>query len=64
MRSPVDGSTTKKTITTGDLVGTVPAGARHDLTDAQWRLLEPLLPAMSGRGRPRTWTRRQLIDGI
>lgn len=45
-------------------MGTVPAGARHDLTDAQWQLLEPLLPAVSGRGRPRTWTRRQLIDGI
>jgi len=51
-------------LTTGDLVGTVPAGARHDLTDAQWRLLEPLLPAVSGRGRPRTWSRRQLIDGV
>jgi transposase len=45
-------------------VGTVPVGARHDLTDAQWQLLEPLLPAASGRGRPRMWTRRQLIDGI
>lgn len=45
-------------------MGTVPAGARHDLTDAQWQLLAPLLPAVSGRGRPRTWTRRQLIDGI
>jgi transposase len=45
-------------------VGTVPAGARHDLTDAQWQLLEPLLPAVSGRGRPPTLTRRQLIDGI
>jgi len=45
-------------------VGTVPAGARHDLTDAQWQLLELLLPAVSGRGRPRKWTLRQLIDGI
>jgi transposase len=45
-------------------VGTVPAGARHDLTDAQWELLEPLLPAVSGRGRPPKWTRRQLIDGV
>jgi transposase len=34
-------------------VGTVPAGARHDLTDAQWELLEPLLPAVSGVGGPR-----------
>jgi transposase len=45
-------------------VGTVPAGGRKDLTDAQWRLLEPLLPASSARGRPPIWTRRQLIDGI
>jgi transposase len=45
-------------------VGTVPAGARHDLTDAQWELLEPLLPAVSGRGRPPKWSRRQLIDGV
>jgi transposase len=64
VRSPVDGSTTKKTITTGDLVGTVPAGGRRDLTDAQWRMLEPLLPAVSQLGRPLKWTRRQLIDGI
>jgi transposase len=48
----------------GDLVGTVPAGARHDLTDAQWDVLEPLLPAVSGRGRPPKWTKRQLIDGV
>ncbi|MFC4943787.1 IS5 family transposase [Pseudonocardia sp. GCM10023141] len=45
-------------------MGTVPAGARHDLTDAQWDVLEPLLPAMSGRGRPPKWTKRQLIDGV
>jgi len=45
-------------------VGTVPAGGRKDLTDAQWRLLEPLLPAMSVLGRPPTWSRRQLINGI
>jgi transposase len=39
-------------------------GARKDLTDRQWRILEPLLPTPAGRGRPRKWTRRQLIDGI
>jgi transposase len=44
-------------------VGTVPAGGRRDLSDAQWRL-EPLLPAMSALGRPPTWSRRQLINGI
>ncbi|WP_423790524.1 IS5 family transposase [Micromonospora globispora] len=37
---------------------------RHDLTDAQWAALEPLLPVGRRPGRPPTWTKRQLIDGI
>ncbi|MGW3608017.1 IS5 family transposase [Micromonospora sp. NPDC005161] len=37
---------------------------RHDLTDAQWQRLAPLLPAVSGNGRPPKWEKRQLIDGI
>ncbi|GAA2362563.1 hypothetical protein GCM10010170_058760 [Dactylosporangium salmoneum] len=37
---------------------------RHDLTDAQWDRLEPLLPAPRRPGRPSLWSRRQLIDGI
>ena len=37
---------------------------RFDLTDGQWALLEPLLPAGKRPGRPSQWTRRQLIDGI
>jgi transposase len=45
-------------------VGNLPASGRKDLCDAHWRLLEPLLPATTGRGRPRRWTLRQLIDGI
>jgi transposase len=45
-------------------VGNLPAGGRKDLTDAQWQLLEPLLPATSVLGRPPIWTRRQLINGI
>jgi DDE superfamily endonuclease len=53
----------------GDLVGgTLPAGARHNLTDEQWAILasvlKPLLPASRKSGRPRRWTLRQLIDGI
>ena len=53
----------------GDLVdGTLPAGARHDLTDEQWAILAPLvealLPVGKKSGRPRRWTLRQLIDGI
>ena len=37
---------------------------RHDLTGAQWTVLEPLLPAPSRPGRPSRWSKRQLIDGI
>jgi transposase len=37
---------------------------RHDLTDAEWAVLEPLLPAAKRAGRPSKWTKRQLIDGI
>ena len=48
--------------------GTLPAGARHDLTDEQWAILasvlEALLPVGKRPGRPRRWTLRQLIDGI
>ncbi|QOC92233.1 IS5 family transposase [Micromonospora craniellae] len=37
---------------------------RHDLTDAQWAVLEPLLPGRKKPGRPPKWSKRQLIDGI
>lgn len=37
---------------------------RHDLSDAQWAVLAAVLPAVSVRGRPPKWSRRQLIDGI
>jgi transposase len=37
---------------------------RHELTDAQWAVLEPLLPAPHRPGRPPCWTKRQLINGI
>jgi transposase len=45
-------------------VDTLPVTARADLTDAQWAVLEPLLPKGRKSGRPRKWSRRQLIDGI
>ncbi|MFI0724659.1 IS5 family transposase [Streptomyces sp. NPDC021224] len=35
-----------------------------DLTNGQWGMLESLLPQGIKAGRPRVWTRRQLIDGI
>lgn len=48
--------------------GTLPAGARHDLTDEQWAILSSVLaevlPVGQKAGRPRRWTLRQLIDGI
>ncbi|MBR7828178.1 IS5 family transposase [Actinospica sp. MGRD01-02] len=40
----------------------MPAGARFDLTDAQWAVLVPLLPAPAGR--PPVHPRRRLIDGV
>jgi transposase len=64
VRSPVDGSSTKKNLNTGDLVDTLAVAGRFDLTDEQWAVLEPLLPAPSRSGRPSLWHRRQLIDGI
>ncbi|BCL15132.1 DDE transposase [Micromonospora sagamiensis] len=37
---------------------------RHDLTDRQWAVLAPLLPAAPRTGRPPKWEKRQLIGGI
>jgi transposase len=45
-------------------VATLAVTRRFDLTDAQWAILEPLLPAPRRPGRPSRWTKRQLIDGI
>ena len=35
-----------------------------DLTDAEWAVLEPLLPAVSRLGRPPKWPRRTLLNGM
>ncbi|QDQ19971.1 transposase [Corynebacterium glutamicum] len=43
---------------------TVPISARHDLTNAEWDLLQPPLPAASPTGRPRIWGLRSLVNGI
>ncbi|WP_370040067.1 IS5 family transposase [Micromonospora sp. M71_S20] len=43
---------------------TLAVTGRFDLTDVQWAVLEPLLPAPKRPGRPSSWSRRQLIDGI
>ena len=43
---------------------TIPAFTRHDLTDAQWAVLEALLPVGKKAGRPPVHAKRRLIDGI
>jgi len=35
-----------------------------DLTDAEWALLEPLLPPASRVGRPRKWPLRRIVEAI
>src|SRR5258706_4565130 len=64
VRSPVEGSSTKKNLNTGDLVATLAVTRRLDLTDEQWARLEPLLPVPTRSGRPSACTERQLIYGI
>lgn len=45
-------------------MATLAASGRADLSDAQWAVLEPLLPRGRKPGRPPKWTKRQLINGI
>jgi putative transposase len=42
------------------------AGLRYgsDLTDSEWTLLEPLLPAAAASGRKRTWPMREIVNAI
>ena len=35
-----------------------------DLTDAQWKVIEPLLPPAKPGGRPRSVNMREICDGI
>ena len=35
-----------------------------DLTDEQWKMLAPLLPAAKTGGRPRTVDLREVVNGI
>ena len=43
-----------------------PRGYPSDLTDAQWQVIVPYLPAEvpGRRGRPRVWPLRRIIEGI
>jgi putative transposase len=42
------------------------AHARYDtdLTDREWVLIEPYLPPARKRGRPRSWSLREIVDAI
>ena len=35
-----------------------------DLTDEEWGVIEPHLPAKKDRGRPRAWSMREIVNGI
>jgi transposase len=35
-----------------------------DLTDAEWALIEPLMPKPCARGRPREWPLREVLNAI
>ena len=35
-----------------------------DLTDEEWRVIEPHLPAEKERGRPRSWPAHEIVNGI
>mgnify|MGYP003831649509 CR=1 FL=1 len=35
-----------------------------DLTDAEWEILEPLLPVRGKLGRPPVWDYRQIVEAI
>jgi hypothetical protein len=35
-----------------------------DLTDAEWAVLEPLLPRPAGIGRPPEWPMREVVNAI
>lgn len=45
---------------------TARAGLRYgsDLTDAEWRLIEPYLPPPRRHGRRRRWSMRQIVEAI
>jgi putative transposase len=34
-----------------------------DLTDGEWRVIEPYLPTACGTGRPWAWPLREIVNG-
>lgn len=43
---------------------TPPRPYATDLSDAEWELLAPLLPAPARRGRPLKWSRRRVVEAV
>jgi transposase len=37
---------------------------QSDVTDEEWRIIEPLLPQARTTGRPRAWPLREIVNGI
>jgi putative transposase len=35
-----------------------------DLTDEEWAIIEPFLPASPARGRPHKWNMREIVNAI
>ena len=42
------------------------AGLRYetDLTDAEWAVIEPLMPEPAASGRPPIWSAREILNAI
>jgi putative transposase len=52
------------TPTTRDHYSRRTARYQSDLTDEEWRVIEPYLPAEKTTGRPRGWPMREIVNGI
>ena len=37
---------------------------QSDVTNEEWRVIEPYLPPAKGIGRPRGWPLREIVNGI
>lgn len=44
--------------------GRVTRRCQTDLTDAEWLLIEPHVPAPKPTGRPREWPVREIVNGV
>jgi len=61
---PNVGSGLAKPLKTGGLVTMSRRSYPSDLTDAQWKELEPLLPPPKSGGRPRTADMREIVNAM